>query len=109
MAKAGNRSLMVPTEGVETAKRSSRVFACVCNGLQERKLRSQRQNAPNASKRTETKGNEKFLSSIVIKKLLPLVILCAFPLIRARSELIKVYAYARDSTRRRPCRSWTGN
>src|SRR2546425_5023929 len=69
--------LMVPTEGVETAKRSSRVFACVCNRLPERKLRSQRQNAPNASKRTETKGNEKFLSSIVIKKVLPLVILCA--------------------------------
>src|SRR6266566_2880677 len=39
--------MMVPTEGVETAKRASRVFACVCNRLPERKLRSQRQNAPN--------------------------------------------------------------
>src|SRR6266511_5462684 len=53
--------------------------------LQERMLRSQNQNAKNTPKRTETKLNEEFLSSIVIKTL-PLVILCPFPSIRARSR-----------------------
>jgi hypothetical protein len=82
---------LVPVAGLETAKPVSRAFACVCNRLQERMLRSQKQNAKNAPKRRETKGNEKVLSSIVIK-ILPCVILCslsAFQSIRARSELIK--------------------
>src|SRR5213594_3852000 len=43
------------------------LFASFCNSLQERMLRSQNQNAEIASERTKTKGNEKFLSSIVIK------------------------------------------
>jgi len=60
---------MVPTEGVESAQRISFLFASFCNCLQERMLRSQNQNAEIASERTKTKQNEKFLSSIVIKKI----------------------------------------
>jgi len=60
---------MVPTEGVETAEPVSLAFVCFCNRLQERKLRSQKQNAKNASERTKAKENEKVLSSIVIKNI----------------------------------------
>src|SRR2546423_4122561 len=59
---------MVPTEGVEAAQRFLFVFACFCNCLQERMLRSQNQNAEILSKRTKTKRNEQKLSAIVIKK-----------------------------------------
>src|SRR2546430_5476056 len=60
-------TLFRSTEGVESAQRFLFVFACFCNHLQERMLRSQNQNTEIASKRTKTKGNENFCQQLSSK------------------------------------------